>query len=161
MCGGGGGRTNARNIVLKSVGTICEHILEHFLEQDNNDTCSTEGLLHNHNDTCQDLELTDFWSRKSKKNVYKGGSNVYSVLQNSRFSRDIKIQAITESFERLFPKLKGDEVTFIGSTFLLNGNEVPYLNHCIVKNTCNEISRMRNKHHNIVAIYNTSKQFAK
>ena len=125
---------------------------EHFLEQDNNDMCSTEGLLHNHNDTCQDLELTDIWSRKSKKNVYKGGSNVYSVLQNSRFSRDIKIQAITESFERLFPKLKGDEVTFIGSTFLLNGNEVPYLNHCIVKNTCNEIPGA------IIESYNTEKE---
>jgi hypothetical protein len=31
-----------------------------------------------------------------------------------------------------------DKVTFIGSTFL-NGEQEPYLNHCVVLNTCDEV----------------------
>jgi DNA polymerase delta subunit 1 len=40
---------------------------------------------------------------------------------------------------RLFPRLKGDEVTFIGSTFLRYGEKEPYLNHCLAVGTCDDI----------------------
>ncbi len=85
------------------------------------------------------------WFSKKKTAEYKGGGTVLDVILNKTLSREIKISAITKSFDikflgkRLFSKLKGDEVTFIGSTFLKNGDESPYLNHCIVKDTCDPI----------------------
>ena len=39
----------------------------------------------------------------------------------------------------MFPRLKGDEVTFIGSTFLKYGEKEPYLNHCLAVGTCDDI----------------------
>ena len=37
------------------------------------------------------------------------------------------------------PELKGDVVTFIGSSFMKMGEEEPYLNHCISLNTCDNV----------------------
>ena len=41
-----------------------------------------------------------------------------------------------------FPKLEGDRVTFIGSTFMKYGETKPYLNHCLVLGDCDEISNI-------------------
>jgi len=38
-----------------------------------------------------------------------------------------------------FPALKGDEVTFIGSTFMRYGESEPYLNHCVVLGSCDHV----------------------
>ena len=38
-----------------------------------------------------------------------------------------------------FPKIEGDKVTFIGSTFLKYGQTEPYLNHCLVLGSCDNI----------------------
>jgi DNA polymerase elongation subunit (family B) len=37
------------------------------------------------------------------------------------------------------PPLEGDKTTFIGSTFRREGEEEPYLNHCVVLGTCEDI----------------------
>ena len=95
----------------------------------------------------ESTEQNDFWFSKKKSNAeYNGGGTVLDVIHDKSLTRELKISAITKSFnvkdcknKRLFPRLKGDEVTFIGSTFLKNGAETPYLNHCIVKNTCDPI----------------------
>ena len=39
----------------------------------------------------------------------------------------------------IFPNLWGDEVTFIGSTFLTYGEQKSYLNHCYVVGSCDDI----------------------
>ena len=39
----------------------------------------------------------------------------------------------------MLPKLEGDKVTFIGSSFRRITEEDPYLNHCVVLNTCDNI----------------------
>jgi DNA polymerase elongation subunit (family B) len=61
------------------------------------------------------------------------------LLMKSEYSRETKIQTINEIFTLQFPRLKGDEVTFIGSTFMRYGEKEPYLNHCLVLGTCDEI----------------------
>ena len=43
----------------------------------------------------------------------------------------------------MFPRVEGDNVTFIGSTFVKygqNGN-LPYLNHCIALDTCDSLEK--------------------
>ena len=44
-----------------------------------------------------------------------------------------------DRWEGLFPEVEGDRVTFIGSSLRRDGEEKPYLKHCIVVNTCDPI----------------------
>ena len=45
-----------------------------------------------------------------------------------------------EIFPQIFPPVEGDKVTFIGSTFLTYGEKRPYLNHCVVLDTCDALT---------------------
>jgi len=64
---------------------------------------------------------------------------ILNILMNDKLQRDDKIQILNDVMTRLFPRLKGDEVTFIGSTFLKYGDAEPYLNHCIVVGSCDPV----------------------
>ena len=44
------------------------------------------------------------------------------------------IAHVLDKLDLIFPELQGDQVTFIGSTFVNYGEEKPYLNHCICLN---------------------------
>jgi DNA polymerase elongation subunit (family B) len=77
-------------------------------------------------------------SKKDKDSV-----TIFDILKTEQYTRDEKIQWINQAFcdeERVgFPQLEGDKVTFIGSTFMRYGEPEPYLNHCVVLNTCDQI----------------------
>ena len=51
-----------------------------------------------------------------------------------------------------FPKLEGDRVTFIGSTFMKYGETKPYLNHCLKYQTSKSIHVQQNKTWNILRL---------
>ena len=55
----------------------------------------------------------------------------------------------------LLPELEGDKCTFIGSTFLKMGDVEPYLNHCVVLNSCEDTTDVPNS---IIESYNTEKE---
>ena len=79
---------------------------------------------------------------KSKPTVF-----LYDFLQKSEPTREQKILMVNKLMtptpfsmpDDLFPKVEGDKVTFIGSTFVTYGVDSPYLNNCIVLNTCDPI----------------------
>ena len=106
------------------------------VDDDNND--NNMGSSFNPSEA-EEKDVSSFWTRNSKKVMYKGGGFAKDILQDPKLNRDTKITIITASLNKIFPALKGDEVTFIGSTFLKNGEEAPYLNHCIVKGTCDKL----------------------
>ena len=64
---------------------------------------------------------------------------IVDLLVSEKYSRDTKISKIDEAFTKVFPELKGDETTFIGSTFLRYGEKEPYLNHCFVVGSCEPV----------------------
>ena len=76
--------------------------------------------------------------KKDKESV-----TIFDILKTEQYTRDEKIQWINQAFcdeDRVgFPQLEGDKVTFIGSTFMRYGEPEPYLNHCVVLNTCDQI----------------------
>ena len=82
-------------------------------------------------------------NKNQNKNQTKIMQNQYTVLDillHEEFTRDEKIQYINKIFkETNFPKIKGDEATFIGSTFLKYGEKEPYLNHCLVVGSCDNV----------------------
>ena len=79
-------------------------------------------------------------------------------LDNQTIDRETKITEITRALDSIFPKLKGDIVTFIGSTFLRYGEEKPYMNHCIVRDTCSEMPHVENA---VLESYKTEKEVLK
>ena len=84
------------------------------------------------------------WQYKKKPKVYKKGGTIIDLLNDHTAERETKIMVLTKTLSDVFPKLKGDEVTFIGTTFLRYGDKEPYLNHCVVRNTCSDIPQIKN-----------------
>jgi DNA polymerase elongation subunit (family B) len=64
---------------------------------------------------------------------------IVDILCDKKFERDEIINELIRSLRNNFPALEGDKVTFIGSTLMKYGDNEPYLNHCIVLNSCNEM----------------------
>ena len=64
-----------------------------------------------------------------------------ALLNNPKHSRETKITIVSDTLGSIFPKVEGDKVTFIGSTFVKYGqnNNLPYLNNCIVLDTCDNL----------------------
>jgi len=71
--------------------------------------------------------------------------SLLELINNKNVKRDEKIDHINAAFETAnFPTLEGDKVTFIGSTFWRYGEEKPYLNNCIVLDTCDPLKEIEN-----------------
>ena len=63
---------------------------------------------------------------------------IIDILHDFDIKREHKLNELVKLFgnRELFPALEGDKVTFIGSTFMRYGQTEPYLNHCMVLNSC-------------------------
>ena len=79
-------------------------------------------------------------------------ATIIDVLLDKKYEREGKLNELNISLNAIFPKLEGDKVTFIGSTFMSYGNKDPHFNHCIVLDTCSEISNC------VVESYKTESQ---
>ena len=71
-------------------------------------------------------------------------STLFDLVRSTDYTYDDKINELDASLMIHFPPLAGDKCTFIGSTFLKYGESAPYLNHCIVLDTCSEMKNVDN-----------------
>jgi DNA polymerase elongation subunit (family B) len=87
------------------------------------------------------INKTVYYEKIKNKNKNKTMQySAFDILLQDEYSRDEKIQYINKIFkETHFPNIKGDEATFIGSTFLKYGEKEPYLNHCLVVGSCDNV----------------------
>ena len=81
-------------------------------------------------------------------------ATIIDILCDKKFEREGKLNELNISLNANFPKLEGDKVTFIGSTFMNFGEQEPFMNHCIVLNTCSDLPIANS----IVETYNTEKE---
>jgi DNA polymerase elongation subunit (family B) len=81
-------------------------------------------------------------------------ATIVDILCDKKFEREGKLNELNESLRKVFPKLEGDKCTFIGSTFMNYGEPEPFMNHCIVLNTCTELPL----ENSIIESYNTEKE---
>ena len=70
----------------------------------------------------------------------KTKSTIIDVICDKSLERETKIEELNLSLNAIFPRLEGDKVTFIGSTFSKYGDAEPYFNHCIALNTCTKLA---------------------
>ena len=86
-----------------------------------------------------EIEGGVFWKKKNVVAEYKNkNATIVDMMNDDKCERDTKIKELTKTLG-IFPELKGDEVTFIGTTFLNYGSDRPYLNTCLVVGTCDPI----------------------
>ena len=135
-------------IVPKSqedVVTMCEKWLETKVRTANNvsgvsDVTTIESLFEK---MAQDEEDDDAVGYYKKPNYVKKYSDkkatIVDILCDKTFERDNKLYELNLALSSCFPKLEGDKVTFIGSTFMNYGDQEPYKNHCIVLNSCSDM----------------------
>ena len=125
-------------------------LLERFFSvniQSVNDSDGDENTIEkmfermNHDDDDDDTGDT----KKGRKMIDASIENIVDMINNSVFKREDKLDKMTEVFKNVgFPELEGDKVTFIGSTFLRYGEEKPYLNNCVVLDTCSDVTEIEN-----------------
>ena len=89
---------------------------------------------------------------KNKPKAYKKKGTMIDLLLDEEATRDTKLLELTRTLTDVFPLLQGDNVTFIGSTFVNYGEDKPYLNHCIVKDTCAPVNNA------VIECYKTEKE---
>ena len=125
-----------RTITKDRVDKMIESILSTDLRGEN---ISGENNIEDYFEKCRldDEEITDYTNAKYVANV-KG--NIIDILVSSTYNREVKMTELTNILNAKLPPVKGDEVTFIGSTFMRYGETKPYLNHCVVLNTCNPLA---------------------
>ena len=123
----------------KTVSSTIESMFEKMKEE-------TNHYVGNDNSDSEDDEICVIEETTQKKTYKKGMKkesnetvNIITMLLDVNYNREEKIQMTNDKLCKTFPKLKGDEVTFIGSTFLKYGESVPYLNHCLVVGSCDPV----------------------
>ena len=116
-------------------------------ESDDEQGYINEGLSENI------TEETTKKTRKKKKSD-ASGLTILSLLNNDKIEREVKINTLTVELTGLFPSLKGDEVTFIGTTFWRYGEPEPFMSHCIVVGDCSDLKQVKNS---VIDSYPTEK----
>ena len=87
---------------------------------------------------------TYYGYKPKKKSKMQIEGTVVEILCDKKYDRETKLNEINISLCKIFPRLEGDKVTFIGSTFLKYGDKDPYLNHCIALNSCSPLTSTEN-----------------
>ena len=90
----------------------------------------------------------------NKKEKVDDKYTILDILFDKTLTRETKINETSNSLNALFPKLEGDKVTFIGSTFMTYGEKEPNMNHCIVLDSCKKIDG----NNTIIESYKTEKE---
>ena len=96
------------------------------------------------------LKIEELFEKMNKHDEEEVGNSFYKTSFNykktkvmelfqKKIDRTLKITELTLSLDTYFPKLEGDKVTFIGSTFMMLGEKQPYKNHCVVLNSCSNV----------------------
>ena len=84
------------------------------------------------------LQEDDEQEFRRKTGMYREGC-VADMLADQEVPRDKLINELDRMLQEpslKFPKVAGDEVTYIGSTFYRFGESEPYLNHCLTVGDC-------------------------
>lgn len=128
----------------EDVEKMCEKWLESKVRTNNvnteTDITTIEYLFEKMVNDEDDDETSGFYKNKNHIKKYSDKkATIVDVLCDKTFERDNKLYELNLSLNYCFPKLEGDKVTFIGSTFMNYGDQEPYKNHCIVLNSCSDM----------------------
>ncbi len=131
-----------------TIESVFDRIAKEFnkvYDDDNSDEENEENNTNEYNYKPSNIKFVKEYSDKK--------ATIIDILFDKNFERENKLNELNISLNSIFPKLEGDKVTFIGSTFMNYGNREPHFNHCIVLNTCTNLSI----ENSIIESYNTER----
>ena len=129
----------------QEVEKLCEKWLETKVRTEcknlksENDITTIESLFEKMANDDDDNEDFNSNYKNFVKTYTDKKATIADILCDKNFERAGKVYELNISLNSCFPKLEGDKVTFIGSTFMNYGEKEPYKNHCVVLNTCSEL----------------------
>jgi len=128
----------SKNYNEHSIEAMFENIQKEFSKKDEVDEVDeVEDEEEDRDENRAELEFGYKPNQVIRAEPYKNKqSTILDVMCDPKLDRQGKINELILSLRSCFPALEGDKVTFIGSTFLTYGDSDPYLNHCIVLDTC-------------------------
>jgi len=131
--------TEEDNSKILTIDNMFDKIKEHHFQ--NTDDSGDKGDHDDDDNDCTiDEPIKTFKSQSNTQTIRIDNKiTAIDVLTDPKLNRDEKIQILNDVMTLLFPQLEGDKVTFIGSTFLRYGETEPYLNHCLVLGSCDEV----------------------
>jgi DNA polymerase elongation subunit (family B) len=120
-----------------SIESLFENMFSEYNKEnhENNATNSDENIAE------EERSFKPIQEKRATSTYENNQSTIVDILCDSSFDRTNKINELILSLRNNFPPLEGDKVTFIGSTFVRYGDQEPYLNHCIVLNSCDTLER--------------------
>jgi DNA polymerase elongation subunit (family B) len=113
-----------------SIGTQCRSM-------------TIEQLISKHNGDYESDEEYNSFTRFNNVDLKKI-VNIIDLLQNNEIVREIKAEKLNYVLTTYLPEIKGDIVTFIGSTFMNYGDDTIYKNHCLALNDCCDLPNVAN-----------------
>ena len=99
---------------------------------------SIENMFHIPDDSDNE---DDIYSTK-KHVVYD--NDIISFINDKKVPKEDRVVFLNQILTNYLPPLKGDTVTFIGSTFMDMATNNIYKNNCIVLNNCNDLNEIEN-----------------
>ena len=124
------------NFFLKPIENLCNEVSNVNTIEKMFEKLNMEKLNIDDEDEKEDIR------KRTKMDM---NMTIIDLINSSTIKRDEKVDKLTDAFTgAYFPELEGDKVTFIGSTFLKYGEEKPYLNNCVVLNSCSKIDEIEN-----------------
>ena len=120
-----------------------DNILEANIKNIKSETKSTiENIFQSSALSDDEEEYNNY--RKNNNYCKNDMTYILDFINNKEIPRDVKIDKLNNLLISNLPEVKGDIVTFIGSTFMNYGSKDIYKNHCLVLNDCDKISNIDN-----------------
>jgi len=121
----------SRQVIMDKTQTLLDMPLSKMIESGKP---TKEYRLRDDSDDDEIHATNQQWGHYIRK-----AATVLDYLNDDKFDASKKLDILDEGLKVVLPPLEGDKATFIGSTFLRSGETLPYLNHCVVLNTCDAV----------------------
>ena len=141
------------NDILNKINDIYDEPISDIMKEAKDDNIKTQQIeesLHKLNDLHNQDEEDDTYDMTNIKSLIKKSVRKDTIIELlfKKTTNEIKIKELNQVLTTVLPAVEGDKITYIGSTFLNYGDNMPYLNTCYVlgrQGSCAPLENIENQ----------------